>query len=340
MTLHIIQRMTQSSQWPIRRRATRWSALLIATLLTSLTGCGSQRPPVAIAPPSRQTLTQLIKEPIAKTQFIRWADHPPEMIVASTPWTGSTFTNFQISVMRWSPTYHNWNVVWNGPQVSMQNANPNHPTRGAITSWQTLRISQHGFVIGVLAPASVAASATFDSGQLLWVPSQGTPRMLWSTQRFRTGLMDGTIVRSRNGLLMTEDACWGVRVTRHGSEPVLTHPSCTTLTSQIAGRRLPFRLKGHQVIPAQSTVSVPVGSKVVFWPANRSAIRAVNTGTVSLLGSHGEHGMVFYDMANIMSSWSKSFRSIGTYEFAVIPQESSFATNVQATWVIHVAAPS
>jgi len=335
MTLRVIQRMIQGRRWPIRR-AVGGSALLVATLLTSLTGCGAQRQPVAIAPPSRQTLTQLIGEPIAKTQFIRWANHPPEMIVASTPWTNSTFTNFQISVMRWSPTYHNWNVVWNGPQVSMQNANPNHPTRGAIASWQTLRISQHGLVVGVLAPASVGASATFDSGQLLWVPSQGTPRMLWSTHGFQTTLTDGTIVRSRNGLLVTENACWGVRVTGRGSEPVLTHPSCTTLMSQIAGRRLTFRIQNHRVIPAHSTVTVPVGSTVVFWPANASTIRAVNTGVVGLLGPYGEHGRVFDDMANMMSSWSESFRSIGTYEFAVTTQEFSFS-NVRATWIIRVA---
>lgn len=336
MALRMRQRITRDRRLRRIRRAVGWSALLVATLLTSLTGCGAQRNPVAIAPPSRQTLTQLIGWPIAKTQFVRWANHPPEMIVASTPYTASTFTNFQLSVMRWSPTYHNWNVVWNGPQLSMQNANPNHPTRGAIASWQTLRVSQHGLVVGVLAPASMGASATFDSGQLLWVPSQGTPRMLWATHGFQTTLTDGAIARSRNGLLVTDNTCGGIRVTRQATEPMLARLSCTKLMSQIAGRHLPFRIQNHRVIPAQSTVTVPVGSTVVFWPANPSTIRAVNTGVVGLLGPYGEHGMVFDDMANMMSSWSESFRSIGTYEFAVTTQEYSFS-NVRATWIIHVA---
>ena len=324
-------------------------AITLSILIT--TGCGvtsSGQPGLPKVPaPSVRTLNSLFGSTIVKTHLVRWSKSPAEDLVATKqgPTNASTqFQHLEVSVLRWSPKYHNWNIIWNSRPLSLQQGfTRGHPVTPALSTWKTIRDGQNGVLVGVLDPSSLGASNTFNNAQLLWIPSHGQPRTLW----FATGthsLMDGAISRKGEGLSVTENACWSVMAkTNAHSNPVVTHPSCSSLLAQTSGKHLSFTLSGSTIMAQHSSITVPVGSTVVFQPLGQKAKYATNHDDLVLLGNlqsqPGNQGTVLNDLADTFGFWSYTFRFVGTYEFAIAT--ASFiqtGVNPPTTWTIHATA--
>jgi hypothetical protein len=92
-----------------------------------------------------------------------------------------------------------------------------------------------------------------------------------------------------------------------------------------------------------ASVTVPVGSTGVFWPADRAAVRETNRNALVLLGASqnqaGGHGVVLNDFADTMGFWSWTFRSVGTYDFALATNHViQTGANPPVTWTVHAVA--
>ena len=300
--------------------------------------------------PSTTVLSNLFAtaSAVVKTQYVRWPQSPPDEVVVTKQFPNTpneTFQNLEISVVRWSPHYHNWNVVWNGPLVRLQQGfSPGHPVVPAITAWKTVRFGQRGMVVGLVYPVSLGASNIWGGAQLLWLPATGQPRILWSTPRHFLGLNDGYLVRQGHSLLVAENACWAVEAApNRQDEPVVRHPTCTDLLAHTPGKHLGFVVAGSTIIPKHAVVTVPVGSRVVFWPANLSAVQATNANTLVLLwgpqGQADENGTIANDMADTIGFWAWTFRAVGTYDFALVTtKDYQSGQNPPILWTIHVVA--
>jgi hypothetical protein len=197
------------------------AAVAAAGVLALAAGCGvssAQSPPVANVPaPSAKVLSGLLPSAsaVVKTDLVHFPQSPPEDVVVTKQFPtnpNQTFQNLGVSVVRWSPKYHNWNVVWNGPLLGLQQGfSPGHPVTSAITAWKTAHFGQQGLVVGLVDPASLGASVLWGGAELLWIPANGRPRTLWSATG-NHALMDGTVVREGYALLVRENACWAVKV--------------------------------------------------------------------------------------------------------------------------------
>lgn len=321
-------------------------------MLAAVAGCGASARPSAsfstVPAPSRKIITGLVSaSAIVKTQLMRWPQRPPEELVVSKQPPASPNQIFQrlgVAVMRWSPPYHNWNLIWRGNVLPMQQGfQPGHPVVAAISSWKTMRVGNKGLMVGLVDPASLGASILWGGAELLWIPAAGQPRTLWSATGTHQ-LIDGSVVRQRSGLMVTENACWAVQATpnRH-QEPIISHPDCTALLAHTPGRHLAFTVAGSAITPQHASVTVPVGSTVVFWPANPAAVQKTNSNALVLLGGPanqaGGSGVVANDFADTVGFWSWSFRSVGTYRFALTTNRVyQSGVNPPVTWTVRAVA--
>jgi hypothetical protein len=310
-------------------------------------GCGVTAHVSAPSAPSQHTLDRLFKaQHIVKHVLLRWKAVPPEELVVSEDDHDATLVHQErLSVLRFQGSSHGWRVIWTSPILSAQQSllPDSRAVVAPVSAMKVLRQGSRGELVALLTPASLGASSLWNDALLAWVPARGKPQTLWAVTQKQTDMLDdGTITRSSHALLVSEDACWGVKATLQSTAPRVQHPSCTQLLKAKPGERLPFFITGpdHHATPRQPQVTVSRGSTVVFWPANQSARRLVNSGTLTLWGGPADilqAGKIPINDADSLGLWQYRFTSPGDYVFALVStQKLTDSVTASATWTVHV----
>ncbi len=321
--------------------------ILGGALSAMISGCGSRTQPsptAAAAPPSMHTIQHLFPkgETIVKKEILHFRGASPEEVVVSTTAPQSKTSilgSLQVSTITWNRRTNHWRIRWTSPKLALQQSlQPGHPVVPAVSAFK-VDSGPHGALLGLLDPASIGADAVWNDGLLFWIPSNGSPKTLWTAHGHHM-VVNGTLTKTRHGIRVIQDACSAVEAVQQNQRAHVKTLSCTDLTAETPGTRLTFTLGPNgNVHPAKTALTVSQGSTLVFWPANRTTAKAVNNGSLGLYGGNFgtsvSPGEVPLANADTLSHWSYHFTKPGTYQFAIVPNTTP-APSVPVTFTVTV----
>lgn len=292
--------------------------------------------------PSDATLVNIVPGAFRLVQMsvIHWPTGAPEVlaVVAGQGSGPQSRPYIRVAAVQWSPATHNWNNTWRGPDMTVE---PRSALLGAPQAQEHLgRVSSQGVFYGLLATNDTGDA--IDSGAvLMWVPPQGTPRVLSSPVLANASLRNAQLVPAGSGLLLAQALCaqggWLGHVSSAG-RPSVTHLTCAQTVARLPGTTVRFTVQPgtNAVATRLHSLTAAPGTTIVFRPGNAYTAHLMNQGTIIPLGQQGLP--VFDDQADMMPTWAWTFRSAGVYGFTVMtPATGQLSSGgVASTWVVHV----
>ena len=292
--------------------------------------------------PSHATIVNIVPGALRLVQVsvVHWPTAAPEVlaVVAGQGSGPQSIPYIRAAAIQWSSATHNWNNTWRGPDMTVE---PRRALMGApLAQMRLSRVSPQGVFYGLLA-TSDTGDAVGTGAVLVWVPPQGTPRLLSSPALANASLRSAHLAPAHTGLLLSQAICadgsWLTQVAAVG-RPSVSHLNCAQTVARLPGTTVRFTVQpGTNAVEtrAHSLTAAP-GTTIVFRPGNAYTAQLMSQGAIIPLGQQGLP--VFDDQADMMPTWAWTFRSSGTYGFTVMtPATGQLSSGgVPSTWVVHV----